>query len=530
MNPKDNIAIFLAARSGSRRLPNKHFYLLNSKYSAIDICIKRLKKSKYVNKIFLCTTKKKEDDKFKKVSENHNIKLFRGSENNVLKRFIDCAKENSITNIVRITADCPLIDPQLIDKCLQIHIDKKLDYTSNILKLSYPDGLDVEIIKLNALIKSQKLKKKDVYNCEHVTAFIRSSNLFKKYNLANLENFSDRRWTLDNKKDLIYLRRVFKHFSPDINFSWKKLIVAEKNYKFLMNIKNRINNKIEFKKKIIIGCANFTQNYGLNSKKVSFIEIKKILNLAKKNKISQIDTAASYLEDNLLFKKNNFKFNIISKVKPGTKWTSLKYCKKELDLQLKKLNHKIDTILFHDLKILYKKEGKIIFNNLKILKEKGYFNKIGISIYDPSCLSYLTSKYEIQVVQCPYNIFDKRIIETGWFSKLKTKGIEIHARSIFLQGLLVNNDYSKIEYFKKWKKKFSVFYEYLKKNKISNIDYCINDLIKHDFDYIVVGIDSYKNLNQILNFKLLKNQNKIIDFKLNDLKLIDPREWKRYEN
>ena len=92
--------------------------------------------------------------------ENHNINLFRGDENNVLKRFIDCAKENSITNIIRITADCPLVDPDIIDKCLSIHLKRKLDYTSNILKLTYPDGLDVEVVKLDALVKSLKLKKK----------------------------------------------------------------------------------------------------------------------------------------------------------------------------------------------------------------------------------------------------------------------------------------------------------------------------------------------------------------------------------
>ena len=158
----ESIAIFLAARSGSKRLPNKHFHNLTPRYSVIEICIKRLQKSKMVNKIFLCTTKKKEDDKFKSVCENHNINLFRGDENNVLKRFIDCAKENSITNIIRITADCPLVDPDIIDKCFSIHLKRKLDYTSNILKLTYPDGLDVEVVKLDALVKSLKLKKRFV--------------------------------------------------------------------------------------------------------------------------------------------------------------------------------------------------------------------------------------------------------------------------------------------------------------------------------------------------------------------------------
>ena len=103
--------------------------------------------------------KKKEDDKFINVCRKHNINLFRGSTNNVLKRFIDCANKNSINNIVRITADCPFIDSEIIDNCIKNYFQKKTDYTSNILELSYPDGLDVEVFKLTALIKSQKESK-----------------------------------------------------------------------------------------------------------------------------------------------------------------------------------------------------------------------------------------------------------------------------------------------------------------------------------------------------------------------------------
>ena len=110
MKNQKKIGIFLAARSGSRRLPNKHFLKINSKLRIIDLCILRLKKAKLVKKIFLCTTRKKEDDKFKKVSDLHNIKIFRGSTNNVAKRLIDCAKLNHVEIIVRITGDCPIID------------------------------------------------------------------------------------------------------------------------------------------------------------------------------------------------------------------------------------------------------------------------------------------------------------------------------------------------------------------------------------------------------------------------------------
>ncbi len=238
MKDFNSIAIFLAARSGSRRLPNKHFLKINNKLSVIDVCIKRLKKSKRVKKIFLCTTKRKEDYKFKKVCLENGIFFFAGSTNNVLKRFIDCAKKNSIENIIRITADCPLIEPKLIDRCVKIHFKKRVDYTSNILKLSYPDGLDVEIVKLKALLKSQKICQ-NINNKEHVTSFIRSSKIFKKYNLKSSKDFSDRRWTLDNKQDFNFIKKIFNFFYPKIFFDWKEIIKAETKYKNLLNLKKR---------------------------------------------------------------------------------------------------------------------------------------------------------------------------------------------------------------------------------------------------------------------------------------------------
>ncbi|OUX36082.1 MAG: hypothetical protein CBE33_06785 [Candidatus Pelagibacter sp. TMED273] len=235
---KNNIAILLAARSGSKRLPNKHFLKITSTLKVLDLCILRLKKTKLVNKIFLCTTKKKEDDKYKKISSDHDLILFRGSTNNVAKRMIDCAKKNSIQTIVRITADCPIIDPKIIDKCIKLHFEKKNDYTSNILVLSYPDGLDVELINLNALIKSQKISRGKI-NKEHVTTFIRKSKLFKKKNYKNKVNYSNRRWTLDNFNDFLFIKKVVKHFLPNIYFSWRDLIKAEKSNKSLINIKER---------------------------------------------------------------------------------------------------------------------------------------------------------------------------------------------------------------------------------------------------------------------------------------------------
>ena len=283
---------------------------------------------------------------------------------------------------------------------------------------------------------------------------------------------------------------------------------------------------LNLKKKLILGTANFSQKYGADNIKLDLNEIKKVLNYAKLNNIKKIDTAHSYLNDinyiNLL--KNRFK--IITKITPNNNWSSSSFCEKWLINEIKYLdNNKIETILFHDVKVLFTNSGKKIFKNLENLKKKGYFKKIGVSIYEFDCLKYLLSNYKFDIIQCPYNILDKRVVSSGWLNILKKKGIEVHARSIFLQGLLVNKKVYKKSNFRKWKEKFSQWFYFLKERNISPINYCLNDIFSHDFDQIIIGVNSYNNLKEILNFSLIKNNDKF-NFRTKSLKLIDPRNWK----
>ena len=285
-------------------------------------------------------------------------------------------------------------------------------------------------------------------------------------------------------------------------------------------------NEFQLKKRFIIGSANFTQKYGANPTKINNYEIKKILDLAEKNKIFEIDTAESYLKNKSIFKKINKKFKFSTKILPDHRWVSLEYCQEKLENHFKNFNiNKVKVILFHDIKILFKKNGIKTFRNLQDLKKRKYFDKIGLSIYDTNCLNYITSNYDFDVVQCPYNILDKRILITGWFDKLKKLGIETHVRSIFLQGLLVNKSVHKKKYFKKWQKKISEWFLSLHNNNISPINYCFNDLLSCDFDKVIIGVNNYDNLNEIINFKKINNK-KVLELKISDLKLIDPRKWK----
>lgn len=285
-------------------------------------------------------------------------------------------------------------------------------------------------------------------------------------------------------------------------------------------------NKKNFKKHIVIGSANFTQKYGRNKNQLKQFQIKKILKLAKNNNIYKIDTAQAYIENKNNFIKLEKKFEFYTKIIPNSNWSSIEYCQNELNKHFSIFNnHKVDVLFFHDVNILLNQNGHKIFNNLKELKKRNLFKKIGISIYDPNFLSKIISKYNVDVVQVPFNVFDKRIIESGWYDKLKNLGIEIHARSIFLQGLLVNKLFFKKKYFRQWKTLFLNWFKYLEKNRIPPVDYCMSDLLNYDFDKIIIGINSHKNLKEIIDFKIVK-KNQMKNFTINDKNLIDPRYWK----
>ncbi len=212
-----NLAI-IQARTGSSRLPDKVLMKLEDK-TVIEHVFNRVKKSRLVSDIVVATTLKEEDLRIVKICAENNIKVYCGSENDVLDRFYQIAKILNPDNIVRITADCPVIDPNIIDLVIVQHIQKNADYTCNGLdKVTFPDGQDVEVIKFEAL-KIAYLESTLKSEKEHVTPFIRyKPDRFKLLNVENTHDLSDQRWTLDNIEDFKLLKIIFSNLYQENNF------------------------------------------------------------------------------------------------------------------------------------------------------------------------------------------------------------------------------------------------------------------------------------------------------------------------
>jgi len=202
------ITAIIQARVGSSRLPGKTMKDILGKPMLWHM-IKRLEKSKFIQKIVIATTDKESDKAILKLARELGIDSYAGSEEDVLDRYYQAATKFGVDIIARITADCPLMDPHVVDRVIQRYLTGDCDYAANTLKLTYPDGLDVEVFSYMALEKAWK-EARWASEREHVTPYIRKNP--DKFRLANVENevnLSHLRWTVDEAKDLEFVRQVY---------------------------------------------------------------------------------------------------------------------------------------------------------------------------------------------------------------------------------------------------------------------------------------------------------------------------------
>lgn len=244
------ILAILQARVSSKRLPGKVLKPILGKPMLLHQ-IKRIQRSKLIDKLIVATSESPSDDAIEKICQDNNIDLFRGNLENVLDRFIQCAKKYNPKHIVRLTGDCPLIDWQVIDKTIQCHISGKYDYVNNRIKPAFPDGLDVEVISYsslkiasnNAVLNSDK---------EHVTLYIRNrNNQFKLGSYFNSEDLSYMRWTVDEPEDFILVKKIFINLYQDNpNFLINDVLEFLNNNPKLLKINCHIGSTEEVKNRI----------------------------------------------------------------------------------------------------------------------------------------------------------------------------------------------------------------------------------------------------------------------------------------
>ncbi len=247
---KKNIGIIVQSRLTSKRFPKKVIKKIG-KLSITEILFKRLKLSKYANEIIFAIPSTKKNDILYDHLQTMGANIFRGEENNVLKRYFLAAKKFKIDIVTRITGDCPLVDPKIIDKLILLFKKKNLDYLRTSPK-TYPDGFDVEIFSFNTL-RNLIRKARNKYDLEHVTSFIKKNKKefkYKEIDYKNKKNYDYNfiKLSLDTKHDFENIRNVLNTFNSKVNFSLDDIFIEKKFSKiFKKDLKNKKNLYIKTK-------------------------------------------------------------------------------------------------------------------------------------------------------------------------------------------------------------------------------------------------------------------------------------------
>jgi aryl-alcohol dehydrogenase-like predicted oxidoreductase len=282
--------------------------------------------------------------------------------------------------------------------------------------------------------------------------------------------------------------------------------------------------------KLVIGSAQLGMNYGLfNNKKINRKEFKKIEKLVLISKINFIDTATSYgNSENIIGSSKLKKLHIITKIKlPRKKNIHIKnWVSNEISRSLTKLKiNKIYGVLIHDYKDLIGKNGRNYLLSLQELKRKKIIKKIGISVYSPQELKSIWKFWKPDLIQAPFNPLDNRILDSGWVNILKKFKVKIFVRSIFLQGLLINEN-SSFAINKNSKILLNKFRNWCYKNNVSLLQACLHFIKQFKkIDYLVVGFNNYNQLKEIIDVFKKKQINIPRKFSTKKINLIDPRKW-----
>lgn len=295
--------------------------------------------------------------------------------------------------------------------------------------------------------------------------------------------------------------------------------------------------------KLVLGTAQLGLNYGVVNKKGKPTQNKafEIMKYAAENGISYFDTAYSYGNSEIIigkflntYKSYKNKINIITKMAPLNKE---KLDEKDINNRFFKSLHRLGQKLIycymiHDFRDIENNCNEIEKNFLK-LKENGYIKKIGVSIYEPYQLEFLVKYFDFDLIQLPISIFDQRFITDNFLQRLKRKNIEIHARSIFLQGLLFleeNNIPPKINKFKDYILKLNEISSKYKFSKEEIALLFVNAI--NEIDKIVIGVEkidqlqrNVKILNKSESFNKIRTLINFEDFFIKDTNIIDPRGW-----
>lgn len=216
------VLAIVQARLGSSRLPGKVLLEVGGT-PMIDFLLSRLSQSKRVDEIVVASPDTPGDQALVDHVRALGFGCAVGSENDVLDRFMTASLGRDADILVRITGDCPLVDPGIVDLTIERFLEADVDYLSNTVDPTYPDGLDVEVFSADAFARAHR-ESTTTHDREHVTPYLKDGTRYRVGRLQNDEDLSGLRWTVDEPDDLRVIDRVVQHFAPRTDFQWREVL------------------------------------------------------------------------------------------------------------------------------------------------------------------------------------------------------------------------------------------------------------------------------------------------------------------
>jgi spore coat polysaccharide biosynthesis protein SpsF len=239
------VVAIIQARMGSGRLPGKVLLELAGE-PMLSRVVSRVRRAERVEEVVVATTTLSADEEIARICAQHGWPCFRGSEDDVLDRYYQAAIVHQAEAVVRITADCPLIEPTIIDQVVRAFLKGQpgLDYAANVLPpRTFPRGLDTEVMRFEALERAWREDRNPIWR-EHVTPYLyQTPNRFRMHAVTNPVDYSAMRWTVDTPQDLAFVRRLYEHFRHD-RFSWREALAVLVAHPEWLDINRHIAQKV----------------------------------------------------------------------------------------------------------------------------------------------------------------------------------------------------------------------------------------------------------------------------------------------
>ena len=529
---------------GSSRLPCKVLLPALGK-PMLAHQIDRLRQISFADEIVIATTHSVMDDEIVRFCDQYGVSSFRGDEHDVLSRYAGAALQYKADVVVRLTSDCPLIDPAVVERVISCYREKMGTrvYVSNTLSRTFPRGMDAEVFSSELLFEADR-KAITKHDREHVTPFLirNDQNDISQYNVEHYKNLSAYRLTLDYAKDYKQILGIMGSGLPDYSLDTVIFAAASNELNFHDNaeVEQEQEQEQEQEDRLLtrfgLGTAQFGMYYGQFNRD-GVPSIKTVCEIVRKSAslgLSCIDTAHLYGQSEAVLGHCENALSSFSIITKTPRFSDARINKQdalnlrsafEMSLMLMRRNA-IDGLLIHHAPNLLTDGGELLYQEMVKLKKEGKVRRIGVSAYSGEVVEKIHEKFPLDFVQLPINLLDRRLTEGGDLKRLSGLGIKIHARSAFLQGLLLANPDTLSAHFNPVKEVLRSFHAAAHRLGVSPAHAALHYLLRlPEIEKIIVGVESLSQFESLFDDFPAQIEMNFDEYRVDRVDILNPVLW-----